>query len=71
MNKLLAKFDSHYFFLGRFLLGLYFLVPGVLKVLGYESTLATMELKSIPFAALLLPITIAMQIALGLSLIHI
>ena len=69
MNKILAKFDAFSFFLGRSLLGLYFLVPGVLKVLGYQSTLALMESKSIPLAVLLLPLTIAMQIVLGVMLI--
>lgn len=69
MNKLLAKYDKLFFLLGRSLLGLYFVVPGVLKVLGYGATLTLMESKGVPLAAALLPLTIILQVGLGLMLI--
>ena len=32
----LKKYDNYYFVLGRTLLGLYFIVPGMTKVAGYR-----------------------------------
>ena len=69
MNKSLKNFDNLYFTLGRVLLGVYFLLPGVMKVVQYNATLALMLAKGVPIAELLLPITIALQIILGLLLI--
>ncbi len=69
MNNTLAKFDNLYFILGRSLLGLYFIAPGVLKITGYSGTLALMEAKGVPLSAVLLPLTIALQIGLGLMLV--
>ena len=43
--------------LGRCLLGLYFLVPGLSKITGYSGTLAYMQLHNVPFSDLLLPVT--------------
>ena len=69
MNRSLKTFDNLYFTLGRALLGVYFLLPGVMKVVQYNATLALMLAKNVPLAELLLPITIALQIILGLLLI--
>ena len=55
--------------LGRCLLGLYFLVPGLSKITGYGATLAYMELHNVPFSDLLLPITIVLQVGGGLALL--
>ena len=55
--------------LGRGLLGLYFLLPGISKVTGYAGTLDYMALHNIPLPEVLLPITIVLQIGGGLMLI--
>ena len=55
--------------LGRVLLGLYFLLPGILKIPTYAGTNEYMVLHNIPLAGVLLPITIVLQIVLGVMLI--
>ena len=55
--------------LGRFLLGLYFLLPGISKIPTYTGTTEYMLLLNIPLASILLPITIVLQVVLGLMLI--
>ncbi len=55
--------------LGRVLLGLYFLYPGITKIPRYEFMIEYMTLHNIPLVNVLLPITIALQIVLGLLLI--
>jgi putative oxidoreductase len=54
--------------LGRFLLGLYFFLPGISKITGYTDTLGYMTLHNIPLPEVLLPITIVLQVAGGLML---
>jgi putative oxidoreductase len=53
---------------GRVLLGLYFVVPGLMKVGGFAGTLAYMELHRVPFALPLLLLTIPLQVGGGLAL---
>lgn len=65
----LKKIDKAYLMVGRALLGLYFLLPGIMKVIGYSGTLALMASKGVPLAFILLPLTILMQVGLGLFLI--
>lgn len=67
-TKLTSSIDQLSFVIGRFLLGLYFVLPGVMKITGYSGTLELMLSKGVPLASVLLPITIAMQIGLGLML---
>ena len=55
--------------LGRILLGLYFLLPGVSKIPSYASTTEYMLLHNIPLASVFLPITIVLQVGLGVMLI--
>ena len=55
--------------LGRILLGLYFLLPGISKIPTYAGTTEYMLLHNIPLATILLPITIVLQIGLGVMLI--
>ena len=69
MNNTLKNFDNLYFTLGRALLGTYFLLPGVMKIIQYNDTLALMLTKGVPLAELLLPVTIALQVGLGLLVI--
>ena len=54
---------------GRVLLGLYFLLPGISKIPTYAGTTENMLLHNIPLATILLPITIVLQIGLGVMLI--
>ena len=54
---------------GRMLLGLYFLLPGISKIPTYVGTTEYMLLHNIPLASILLPITIVLQIGLGVMLI--
>ena len=69
MIHALKKFDNLYLVVGRALLGLYFLLPGVMKITGYSGTLALMESKGVPLAVVLLPLTIVLQVGLGVLLI--
>lgn len=66
---LLQRYDKAYFVLGRTLLGLYFLVPGLSKIVGYSATLDLMASKQVPLSEILLPITILVQIGGGVLLI--
>ncbi len=54
---------------GRLLLGLYFILPGISKITGYEATLAYMAEHAVPLPDLLLPVTILLQLGLGAALI--
>jgi len=54
---------------GRILLSLYFLLPGISKIPTYAGTTEYMLLHNIPLASILLPITIVLQIGLGVMLI--
>lgn len=65
----LKKLDNLFFILGRSLLGLYFIVPGLSKVFDFASTLALMRMKGVPFSLFLLPLTIAIQLLGGIFLI--
>ena len=55
--------------IGRVLLGLYFLLPGISKIPTYELTAEYMTLHSIPLVSILLPITVGFQVVFGLMLI--
>tara|TARA_B100001564_G_scaffold259698_1_gene221488 strand:- start:1952 stop:2350 length:399 start_codon:yes stop_codon:yes gene_type:complete len=55
--------------IGRVLLGIYFLLPGISKIPTYVGTTEYMLLHNIPLASILLPITIVLQIGLGAMLI--
>ncbi len=61
--------DRNAITLGRILLGLYFLVPGITKITSYQAMLGYMTLHNIPMVELLLPLTTALQIGGGLCLI--
>ena len=57
----LKKLDNLFFIMGRSLLGLYFIGPGLSKILDFASTLALMRMKGVPFSLFLLPLTITIQ----------
>lgn len=50
---------------GRALLGLYFVVPGVTKIVGWEQTAAAMAAHDVPLIPVLLPLTILLQVGGG------
>ena len=54
---------------GRILLGLYFLYPGITKIPKYDFMVEYMTLHNIPLINILLPLTIVLQVVLGLMLI--
>ena len=53
---------------GRALLGLYFIMPGVMKVLGWEGSADYMTTHGVPLVVPLLMITIVLQVGGGLML---
>ena len=65
----LKKLDNLFFIVGRSLLGLYFIAPGLSKVFNFASTLSLMKMKGIPFSISLLPVTIAIQVLGGIFLV--
>lgn len=54
---------------GRFLMGVYFIIPGISKITGFEGTSAYMASHGVPFIPVLLVVTIVLQLALGLFMI--
>ena len=69
MLQWLKKLDNLFFIVGRSLLGLYFIGPGLGKIFDYASTLVLMKMKGVPFTAALLPVTIAIQLLGGIYLV--
>jgi putative oxidoreductase len=69
MNAFLKQFDELYFSVGRALLGTYFLIPGIMKIVDYAATLGLMVSRGVPFAQALLPLTIVLQIGLGIMVV--
>ena len=61
--------EKFFITVGRVLLGLYFLLPGISKIPTYGGTTEYMLLHNIPLASVLLPITIVLQVGLGVMLI--
>lgn len=54
---------------GRILLATYFLLPGILKFVGWEQSIALMEHHNMPMANILLPIAAVAQIIGALFLL--
>jgi len=67
--NLLKKLDNLFFIVGRTLLGLYFIGPGLSKVFEFTAILALMRIKGVPFSSVLLPLTIFIQLIGGIFLI--
>lgn len=55
--------------IGRLLLGLYFILPGVQKIMQFDTMSQYMAKHSVPMINVLLVITIALQISGGIALI--
>lgn len=64
----IIKLDQFSLILGRSLLGLYFLIPGLAKIFNYSDTLILMESKDVPLAEIALPLTILIQVIFSSSL---
>lgn len=56
------------FLAGRFLLGLYFLIPGITKITGWDGTAEYMAAHGVPLISILLPLTIVLQVGGGVAL---
>jgi putative oxidoreductase len=69
LNPVLDTLSRPMAVVGRVLLGLYFVVPGIFKVTGFAGSLAYMELHGVPFALSLLLLTILLQVGGGLAII--
>ncbi len=69
MQKITKLVELPSLLLGRFLLGAYFIIPGVQKITQYEFMMQYMSRHSVPFIDVLLPVTIILQILLGLVVI--
>tara|TARA_B100000214_G_scaffold233695_1_gene170699 strand:- start:283 stop:663 length:381 start_codon:yes stop_codon:yes gene_type:complete len=61
----LIKVTDHFFLIGRILIGIYFLLPGIAKIFLFSANLDIVILKEVPFPALSLSIVAAAQIVLG------
>ncbi len=55
--------------IGRFLLGMYFIVPAIQKITDFEMMTAYMQAHDVPFISILLPLTIVIQLSAGVALI--
>ena len=66
MNQL---FENACLLLGRTVLGLYFILPGIQKITAYEQMTAYMARHDVPIISILLPLTIFLQIVLGLCIV--
>ncbi|MFT6778113.1 MAG: putative oxidoreductase [Paraglaciecola sp.] len=55
--------------LGRLLMGTYFILPGLMKISNYQGTTDAMLAHNVPATALLLPVTIVIQVVAGLAII--
>ncbi len=54
---------------GRFLLGMYFIIPGIQKITEFDKMSAYMQAHDVPLIGVLLPLTILIQLAAGAALI--
>lgn len=69
MTHYITWFQNTCLLAGRFLLGVYFILPGVSKITGYAQTMDYMAEHNVPLISVLLPLTILLQVGLGIFLI--
>ena len=60
--------DRYFYIVGRFLLGLYFLLPGLAKVFLFQDNLDVVILREVPFPSLSLLLVAIAQIFFGTML---
>lgn len=63
------KIDSLMMIVGRVLLGIYFLLPGLGKILTYSDNIILLTSKGVPLTPIALPLTILIEVILGAMLI--
>ncbi len=63
------KIDSLMMVVGRVLLGIYFLLPGLGKILTYSDNIILLTSKGVPLTPIALPLTILIEVILGAMLI--
>ena len=66
---MLNKLDDIAILVGRSLLGLYFLGPGIAKVFDYTNYVSVMQENEVPLTLIALPIVILIQVIGGIMLI--
>ncbi|MDC1183782.1 DoxX family protein [Gammaproteobacteria bacterium] len=64
----IKKLDYVAFSVGRILLGIYFLLPGIGKIFDFSATLSLMTLKGVPLPYLSLLIVISIQLIFSIFL---
>lgn len=69
MNEILAPTQRAMLLSGRALLGLYFIVPGITKITGFEKMLQYMADHGVPMIQPLLILTIVLQLGCGAALV--
>ena len=69
MDANIATAQKLLLWVGRGLLGLYFIVPGITKITGFVGTSEYMAAHGVPFIPILLVMTIILQIGGGASLL--
>jgi putative oxidoreductase len=65
----MARMQDALYLAGRILLGLYFIVPGLMKVMNFGGTAEYMAVHGVMFIPFLLVLTIVLQLGGGLSLV--
>tara|TARA_B100001287_G_scaffold252345_1_gene234251 strand:+ start:1120 stop:1515 length:396 start_codon:yes stop_codon:yes gene_type:complete len=66
---MINKLDDISILVGRSLLGLYFLGPGIAKVFNYSNYVAVMQQNDVPLTVLALPAVILIQVIGGVMLV--
>ncbi len=68
MDQTINNYQRLLLLLGRGLLGLYFVVPGITKITGFAQTSEYMAAHGVPMVPFLLVLTIVIQVGGGLAL---
>ena len=63
------NFDKYIYLTGRVLIGLYFLIPGIFKVLSFSEYIEIVTTNDVPLPALSLILVILCQLIFGSSII--
>ena len=69
MNNTIINAQRAMLLIGRGLLGLYFILPGISKITGFAGMSEYMAAHGVPFVPLILVLTIILQIGCGASLV--
>ena len=64
-----TNFDKYIYLTGRILIGLYFLIPGIFKILSFSEYIEIVTINNVPFPALSLILVILCQLIFGSSIV--